>query len=119
MNINCDCTRSTVCDYHLAIEGKYINRINALLLELKLMKNSIEKSKEESPNKWLQGYVCAVATLQRLDGNPPELMFWTTDVKELARSGGCDTLKACKACKDAGVDPYDIAALFGEEANEI
>lgn len=58
-------------------------------------------------DSWLQGYACAVACLQRLDGSK----LLTTEVKELMKAGGLNV----KACVDAGVDPFDMYALFGED----
>lgn len=64
---------------------------------------------KQQKQTWTQGYACAVATLYRLDGGQPDPRFWTTDVKELARCGGIETLEKCKAAR---VDQYDIDALF-------
>ena len=55
-------------------------------------------------DRWVQGYACAVATLQRMDGSS----MLTTKVKELMSIGSL-THRDCKA---AGVDEYDIEALF-------
>lgn len=53
---------------------------------------------------WLQGYACAVATLQRLDGGS----LLTVQVQELMAFGGLKKVD----CQHADVDPYDMEVLF-------
>lgn len=53
---------------------------------------------------WVQGYACAVATLQKLDGSK----LLTTDVSELVRAGGLNETM----CKLHNVDPSDVEVLF-------
>lgn len=54
---------------------------------------------------FMQGYACAVATLQRLDGGK----LLTSEVKELMVSGG---LSSREAAAEDGVDEYDLSVLF-------
>lgn len=53
---------------------------------------------------FIQGYACAVATLQRMDGSE----IYTTQVKELSGAGGL----TLENCQKAGVDAYDMEILF-------
>jgi hypothetical protein len=62
---------------------------------------------EQVGDLWTQGYACAVATLQRMDGS----RHLTTEVKELMQAAGL-TSKA--QCEKYEIDPYDLAALFPE-----
>lgn len=55
-------------------------------------------------DRWLQGYACAVAILQKLEGG----FVRTTTVKELAGAGGLTE----ESCKAAGVDESDMEVLF-------
>lgn len=54
-------------------------------------------------DRWLQGYACAVATLAKLEGSSD-----ATHVRELK---GCAGLTK-SSCEKAGVDEYDMEALF-------
>lgn len=66
-------------------------------------------SKDQWHDYWIQGYACAVATMQRMDGD-----LLTTQVKELLEAGGLTK----ETCLSACVDPYDMEVLFKENVYE-
>jgi hypothetical protein len=55
-------------------------------------------------DKFIQGYECAVATLQRMEGG----QMLSTQVKELMVAGGLTE----ETCRECGVDQYDMEILF-------
>jgi len=61
----------------------------------------LKKTRRVQPDKFLQGYACAVACIISGHGEG-------TETREALQAGGLTTLKKLK---DAGIDPYDVKIL--------